>query len=152
MLKDAPQISAEELDPGEQMVTVPKADLVEAWKLLEAMTVSVATIGRCFSQPSSGPMDEGLYRDMLDAMDDYLSAELLQRFNKARFLIGDCVPESELEQLSEEAEELADVAERLAEGAVPYWTYDGFEARQAKLHEERLADRPRPPEERNLEE
>ena len=152
MLKNAPQLNVEKRDENRRMVSVPKADLVEAWKLLEAMTVSMATIGRCFLQPSSGPMDEDVYREMLDAVDDYLSAELVERFNKARFLIGDLLPRADIERMAEEAEGLADLDERMDQRAVPYWTYEGFEERRAKQFEERRADCPRRPQKRDLEE
>ena len=113
-----------------KVVRVSRDDLVEAWMLIEGMASSLATIGRCHLQPDESSPDPKIRQEALEAIEDYLSPELFNRFNNARFLIADYLGRDEVEKLSEESEEAADAGGTGEGGLVPYWTWFGYEKRR----------------------
>ena len=82
-------------------IEVKTADLVAAWSVLERTVVSLATIGRCFGQPVKEPWNERNYQEMLLALDQFLSPELLKELSRSRRALGDYIPDDEAEDLSE---------------------------------------------------
>jgi len=83
-------------------VRIDKADLVEAWSLLENLAVSLDQIG--------GALDDRA--DQQHALDNYLTPELAQAINRARVRLSRYLPDAEAEWLSEHV--------------IPYWNYKGM--------------------------
>jgi hypothetical protein len=83
-------------------VRIDKADLVEAWSVLENLAVSLDQIG--------GAIDDRA--DQQQALDDYLTPELAQAINRARMRLAQYLSDAE--------------AEWLSENSIPYWNYKGI--------------------------
>ena|SRR5437667_232231 len=88
--------------PAKARVAVDKADLVEAWSLLENLAVSLDQIGGALDDPE----------DRRFALEDYISGDLARAINEARMKLGRYLPDAEAEELSE--------------NSIPYWNYKGL--------------------------
>lgn len=96
----------------EDFIRVRKADLVAAWSVLENLTSSLCKIGSTHGQPVDAPPDAAVQQQMLEALDDYLTPELLRGIAWARRCLVEYLPDQETEELSERV--------------IPYWNYQAF--------------------------
>ena len=86
----------------ENRISLRKADVVEAFLLLEALVVSFDRIGSYFAQPVGEPRDERLHHNMLETLDEYLlTPEMVERLATMRGRLGDYLPEDEAVDLAE---------------------------------------------------
>ena len=82
-------------------VTIKRVDLIDAWRLLEAMAVSLDQIGGVLES------DE----EQRHALINFLTPEMAAAFNEARMRLGSYLPDDE--------------AQAISENDVPYWDYKG---------------------------
>ena len=80
----------------EKKIKVAKSDLLAAWKVLENLTVSFDQMGSYFAEeePGNGP-DRS--RELLEALDAYLTPKLVRAINDARMRLGQYLPDKEAE-------------------------------------------------------
>jgi hypothetical protein len=83
-------------------VSVVKRDLLEAWSVLEKLVVSLRKIGTAHAIKEGQANQTSNQRQMeLEALDGFLSPELLRELSRARRVLADHLPVHELEALSE---------------------------------------------------
>jgi hypothetical protein len=84
----------------EKKIRVAKSDLLAAWKLLENLTVSFDQMGSYFADDGSeNGADRS--REMLEALDAYLTPKLVRAINDARMRLGQYLPDKEAEAISD---------------------------------------------------
>jgi|GEM_PF-6184878 len=83
-------------------IAVSKEDLVAAWSLLEQVVVSIRKIGSAYATTDSATPQTPLQRQqMLEALEQLFSPELVQNLNAARVRLGGYLPDQEAEAISE---------------------------------------------------
>lgn len=93
------------LAPSDVMVTVGYTDLMQAWSVLEKLTVSLDKIGGHYAVPGDrGPQAPEERQRMLEAIGAYLSPELCREIAEAREVIGRFLPDDEAEAVSDRLE------------------------------------------------
>lgn len=91
---------------AEECVKVAKCDLVAAWTILENLAVSLDQIGGTWGD-EDGAYNQCAAREALDA---YLTPEVVKAINDARMRLGQYLSDDEAEALSER---------------IAYWNYAG---------------------------
>jgi len=86
----------------EEKVEVAKNDLQAAWAVLENLSVSLDQIGGKLAEernPANGAESLGRMQEALDA---YLTPELVKTINDARARLGQYIPAEEAEAIAEQ--------------------------------------------------
>jgi hypothetical protein len=87
---------------AEPVVPVAKRDMVEVWSVLEKLVVSLRKIGSAHAvADGQGKQTPDQRCREIDALDRFLSPELLRELSRARRLLAEYLPNDELEELSE---------------------------------------------------
>ena len=90
------------LDVETESIELPKRDIIQAWSVLEKLTVSLRKIGSHFSLPA-GQIEQSpeSRAAMLDELDRFISLELFKEIGSARMALLEHLPPDEAEYLSE---------------------------------------------------
>jgi hypothetical protein len=86
----------------EERVEVAKGDLRAAWAVLENLAVSLDQIGSKFAEQGSSLNGAESLRRMQEALDAYLTPELVMAINDARVRLGRYIPDEEAEAIAEQ--------------------------------------------------
>src|SRR5438046_10375750 len=85
-----------------ETVPVAKSDLIEAWKVLDKVVVSLRKMGSYYSTPARDvPLPSEQHQEMLESLDKFMSAELWRELAHARRLLSEYLPDDETEEMSE---------------------------------------------------
>ena len=82
-------------------VAVAKSDLVTAWAILENLAVSLDQIGGVFGRNKNAVDGAADQAQLQEALAAYLTPELVKAINDARVRLGQYIPETEAEALSD---------------------------------------------------
>jgi hypothetical protein len=95
-------MEAKTIAPNSAAIPVSKPDLIAAWSALEKVVVSLRKIGSVYAIPEGQAQQtpEQHQREM-EALDRFLSPEMLRELSRARRVLAEYLPGEEIEELSE---------------------------------------------------
>ncbi len=98
-------MEARSLSPAVARVIVSRGDLVQAWSVLERLTVSLRRLGSHYAIPQGqAALSEARRREMLESLDSLFSPELCRDIAHARRLLSAHLPDEEAEALADHLE------------------------------------------------
>ena len=100
---------AQAIRTDQQVIAVPKDDVVRAWSVLEKVVLSLRNMGGHFSTPDKHtPLSPEMYQKMLEELNRFFTPELIREMGAARVALGRLLPEEE--------------AEFIADNLIEFWT------------------------------
>jgi hypothetical protein len=85
-----------------EVVAVKKQDLIDAWRILENLTISLHKIGGAYAVPTRDQFTPEVERRMLEEIGRFTLERIVDDANRFRIALGDYLPDEEAEALADQ--------------------------------------------------